>query len=102
MRAPPADRDPEYVLQGLGGPREREPHRALARPVVGEDGPGAGQHLLTGADLSLLDVIGEPGEESAAAVGAEVAGLAFGGGPGEEAEGVGHGSPSGYGGFDER
>jgi hypothetical protein len=51
---------------------------------IAEYGPGAGEHLLPGGQLSGLDVIGEPGEEAVGVVGAEVTGPSVDPGPGEQ------------------
>jgi hypothetical protein len=44
---PTADGDPQHVLQGLRGPREREPHGPLTGPTVGEHGPRPTEHAPT-------------------------------------------------------
>ncbi|ANP55908.1 hypothetical protein AVL59_45520 [Streptomyces griseochromogenes] len=60
----------------------------FARPGVGQDGPGTDEHLFTRAELGIFHVVSEQGEPAVIAVGAEMAGLALGRGPGQEAERV--------------
>src|SRR5689334_10885207 len=81
LASAPADRDPQYVSQGLDGPGQREAHGRFPRPAVGQHGSGTAEYVFRRGELSGFDVVGEEGETAVVVVGVEVAGLAVEAGP---------------------
>src|SRR2546425_2792572 len=89
---PPAFRDAQCIVEGLSQTLGEETE--FPRWDAREDLAGVGEELATHAELDGLGGVREAGDGAVAVVGDQVAGLAFGTGPGEEAERVRHATSS--------